>query len=205
MGYAQFCQNKPDLPKEEQSKYMNVIYENSLRANKLIVDLFELSKLDSSEYKVNKSDCDMSEYLREVIGSYITTFDNHGFSYEFDIPEKEIATRIDTEQMDRVIQNLVTNAVTYNPEGTKVKICLSESENHVQIVFKDDGIGMPADVAKRIFQPFERADNIRNSQTGGTGLGLAIVDKIIKAHSGTINLITDEDTGCEFIIDIPKI
>jgi signal transduction histidine kinase len=205
MGYAEYCQAKPDMPLEEQSRYMQVIYENSLRANHLIVDLFELSKLESSEYKVHKSRIDICEYLREAIGSFITTFDRFGFSYDFDIPEKEIFTQIDTEQMDRVFQNLVTNTVKYNPKGTKVMINLLEEENQVEIVFKDDGIGIEAEAAKRIFQPFERVDSTRNSQTGGTGLGLAIVDKIIKVHNGNISLITDENAGCEFKINIPKI
>ena len=205
MGYAQYCYNKPDMTKEERSDYMKVIYENSLRANKLIVDLFELSKLESSMYQVHKTRVDICEYLRQIIGSYLTTFDDSGFSYDFNIPEKEIFTYIDTEQMDRVFQNLVSNTITYNPKGTKVMISLSEQENHFEIVFKDDGIGIPAEVAIRIFNPFERVDRTRNSQTGGTGLGLAIVDMIIKAHNGNISLITDVNAGCEFRINIPKI
>ncbi|HKM34074.1 MAG TPA: HAMP domain-containing sensor histidine kinase [Lachnospiraceae bacterium] len=205
MGYAQYCHHNPDMTKEEQSNYMKVIYENSVRANNLIIDLFELSKLESSNYKLHKSRVDICEYLRETIGSFITTFDNAGFSYDFNIPEEEIFTCIDTEQMDRVFQNLVSNTVTYNPKGTSVMISLSEKENHLEIIFKDDGIGIPAEAATKIFQSFERVDSTRNSQTGGTGLGLAIVDKIIKAHNGNISLITDDHAGCKFIISIPKI
>ena len=205
MGYAELCSNKPDMAAEEQSKYMKVICENCIRANNLIVDLFELSKLESSEYKLDKTQVDICEYLREAIGSFITTFDRYGISYDFDIPETEILTQIDTEQMDRVFQNLVTNTVKYNPKGTKVTIRQLEQENQIEIIFKDDGIGIPAELAKRIFYPFERVDSTRNSQTGGTGLGLAIVEKIIKAHNGNISLITDVNAGCEFKINISKI
>lgn len=205
MGYAQYCHNNPDITKEEQRNYMKVIYENSMRANNLIVDLFELSKLESSEYTLHKTRVDICEYLRKTIGSFITTFDNSGFTYDFHIPEKEIFIYIDTEQMDRVFQNLVSNTVTYNPIDTKVMISLSEQESQIVIMFKDDGIGIPIEVAKKIFHPFERVDSTRNSQTGGTGLGLAIVEKIIKAHDGNIRIITDNNEGCEFIISIPKI
>ena len=205
MGYAELCYNKSDLPKEEQDKYMKVIYDNSLRANNLIVDLFELSKLESSEYSINKTQVDICEYLRKAMGSFITTFDRYGFSYDFDIPETEIITQIDSEQMDRVFQNLVTNTVKYNPINTKVIIRLFEQDNQIEIVFKDDGIGIPSEFAARIFHPFERVDITRNSQIGGTGLGLAIVEKIIDAHNGNISLITDENAGCEFKIKIPKI
>lgn len=205
MGYAEFCYSKPDLSEEERSKYMKIIYENSLRANNLITDLFELSKMESTEYAIKKIRVDICEYLREEIGAFIAVFDKAGFKYEFDIPEKEIFLEIDKKQMNRVFQNLVDNSVQYNPKGTEVAISLHEQKDDVVIVFKDNGIGIPPEVAKDIFQPFVRVDCARNSQTGGTGLGLAIVEKIIGAHGGSISLKTDEHCGCEFIITIPKI
>jgi len=205
MGYAEYCKNRPELSEEERSMYMNIIYENSLRANNLISDLFELSKMESTEYIIKKTKVDICEYLREEIGAFITSFDKAGFTYDFHIPEKEIFLWIDTKQMDRVFQNLVDNAVRYNPKGTKVEIRLYEQQDEAIIVFKDSGIGIPAEVAKDIFQPFMRVDCARNSQAGGTGLGLAIVEKIISAHGGSISLNTDEHSGCTFIIRIPKI
>lgn len=205
MGYAELCYNKPDLSKEERSTYMKVIYENSLRANNLITDLFELSKIESPEYAIKKTRVDISEYMREEIGTFIATFDKAGFTYDFDIPEKEIFLEIDLKQIDRVFQNLVVNTVQNNPKGTKVMISLFEQGNEIIIIFKDNGIGIPKEIAKDIFYPFIRADSARNSQTGGTGLGLAIALKIIVAHGGNIRLKTDENCGCEFIISIPKI
>lgn len=205
MGYAELCYKKPDLSKEEQDTYMKVIYENSLRANNLISDLFELSKMESTEFTVNKNKTDLCEYVRESIGAVIPVFDKAGFIYEFDIPEKEIFIDIDAKQMDRVFQNLVTNTVKYNPEGTKVIINLFEKDGEIFLIFKDNGIGMPSELSEDIFKPFVRADCARNSQTGGTGLGLAIAKKITQAHGGNITLKTDENCGCEFIITLPKI
>lgn len=135
----------------------------------------------------------------------IPILDKAGFTYDFDIPETEMFVMIDPMQMDRVFQNLVTNTVQYNPQGTKVMISLNERTDEIVLIFKDDGIGIPTEIAKHIFFPFVRADSARNSQTGGTGLGLAIVDKIITAHGGNISLKTDENRGCEFSITIPKI
>lgn len=112
---------------------------------------------------------------------------------------------IDAGQMYRVFQNLVTNTLQYNPAGTKVVVCLYEQANEIVINFKDNGIGITAEIAKDIFNPFVRADSSRNSRTGGTGLGLAITHKIISAHGGSIYLKTDANSGCEFIIKIPKI
>lgn len=205
LGYAELCNNKPNLAKEELGEYTKIIYENSIRANSLITDLFELSKMESSEYAINKTSVDICEYMREEIGIFIAVFEKAGFIYDFDIPEKEIYIGIDIKQMDRVFQNLVANTGQYNLKETKVKISLFEQENEIVIIFKDNGIGIPVEIAKDIFKPFVRGDSSRNSQTGSTGLGLAIVSKIIVAHGGNIKLITAENCGCEFIIRIPKI
>lgn len=205
MGYSELCRKNSLLSKEELETYTKIIYENSVRANNLITDLFELSKMESSEFVISKSRVDVCEYVREEMGNAISIFDEAGFTYEFDIPEEEIFVMLDTDKMDRVFQNLTSNTVKYNPEGTKVTVSLFEDEDKIVIIFKDNGIGIPSEIAKNIFEPFVRGDSSRNSQTGSTGLGLAIVHKIISAHDGSISLITDEDFGCEFIIRIPKI
>jgi len=100
--------------------------------------------------------------------------------------------------VNRVFQNLVANTVQYNLKDTKVRMRLCEQGDEIVIVFEDNGIGIPATIAKDIFHPFVRADSARNSQTGGTGLGLAIVEKIIVAHGGNISLKTEENFGCKF-------
>ena len=205
MGYAELCYNKPDLTQNELRTYTKVIYENSIRANNLITDLFELSKMESSEFKIRKIKVDLCEYVREEMGTAILVFDKVGFTYDFDIPEDEIFVMLDKGQMHRVFQNLVANTVQYNPKGTKVVISLFDKGDEITIIFKDNGIGIPTEIAKDVFYPFVRADGNRNSQTDGTGLGLAIVEKIITAHSGNISLSTDETCGCEFRITIPKI
>lgn len=188
MGYAEFCNNKPDLTKEEHSKYFKVIYEDSVRANNLITDLFELSKMESPGYAISKTKVDVCEYMRAAIGAFITTFDKFDFIYDFEIPEKEIFAFIDIKQMDRVFQNLVSNTVKYNSIGTRVMISILDKDAEIVIIFKDNGIGIPTELAKYIFNPFVRVDSARNSQTGGT-----------------MRLKTEVNCGCEFIINIPKV
>ncbi|MEK6263252.1 MAG: cell wall metabolism sensor histidine kinase WalK, partial [Clostridium sp.] len=178
---------------------------DSLRADNLITDLFELSKMETSGYSISKNKVDICEYMREEIGAIITIFDKFEFIYDFDIPESEIFAEIDVKQMDRVYQNLVSNTLKYNPKGTKITISVSEQGDEIVIIFKDNGIGIPTEIAKDIFNPFVRVDSARNSQTGGTGLGLAIALKIIVAHGGSMRLKTEVNCGCEFIINIPRI
>lgn len=203
MGYAELCLNNKQITKEQYNSYIKTIYNNSIRANSLITDLFELSKMESSEFILNKSSIDVCEYVRQEIVRIIPTLDDAGFGYSFDIPEKEIIIEVDIRQMDRVFQNLVSNSVKYNTKGTNINISLSEKEGELVLIFKDDGIGMPEEIVKDVFNPFVRADS--NKKISGTGLGLAIVDKIIVAHGWSIELKTYHSYGCEFIIHISKI
>jgi signal transduction histidine kinase len=111
---------------------------------------------------------------------------------------------IDTKEMDRVIDNIYENALQYNERGTEITLELKDLGESVQIIIKDNGIGIPKAYAESIFQPFVRTDHSRNSETGGSGLGLAIVYKIIKLHHGEIRLDSDTEKGCSFTISLPK-
>jgi len=205
LGYAELCRNKPDLSNEERDAYLRIVCENGLRANHLITNLFELSKMESSEFVLDKTTLDICEYMREQMGALVPLLDKAGFSYAFDIPEEEGFVKIDTKQMNRVLQNLVANTLQYNPRGTNVNVQVMKSENEVLIRLKDNGVGIAKEMVQDIFKPFVREDRSRNSQTGGTGLGLAIVEKIISAHGGAIELKTEKGQGCEFIIRLPRV
>ncbi|HAE43778.1 MAG TPA: hypothetical protein DCG34_12805 [Clostridiales bacterium] len=200
MGYAEYCLNNPDKIDE---KHIRSIYQNCYRADTLINNLFELSKLDSPEYKLNTVKMDMSEFLRSKMAGYINMLESADFSYEFDIPEYEINVDMDHEAMDRVISNLMENTLRYNKSGTKLSLKLQNIDNDAQITFMDDGIGIPSNLSEEIFNPFVRTDSSRNSESGGSGLGLSIVQKIIIMHNGTISLVSDIGKGCRFIITLP--
>lgn len=200
MGYAEYCLNNPDKIDE---KHIRSIYQNCYRADTLINNLFELSKLDSPEYKLNTVKMDMSEFLRSKMAGYINMLESADFSYEFDIPEYEINVDMDHEAMDRVISNLMENTLRYNKSGTKLSLKLQNIDNDAQITFMDDGIGIPSNLSEEIFNPFVRTDSSRNSESGGSGLGLSIVQKIIIMHNGTISLVSDIGKGCRFIIILP--
>lgn len=204
MGYAELCLGK-ELRPEERESFLKIILENSRRADRLLKDLFELSKLDSPEFRLEKSRTDLSEYLREEMAKYLPLLESAGFGCAFQIPEEELPALIDEAQMDRVFQNLVDNAVRYNPPGTNLSVTLEEQADAYALTFRDDGTGMPEELSEEIFSPFVRADEARNPQTGGTGLGLAIVKKIVEAHGGSVQLQTAPGKGCAFLLLIPKI
>ena len=204
MGYAELCLKNPDLSEEKRKEYIKVIYDNCIRVNGLINDLFEFSKLESSEYKIEPVRIDLCEYLREEISVLLPLLDSAGFRYDFNIPEDEIYTSLDPKEMRRVLHNLIMNSLQYNREGTNITITAEQNEQEIRISIQDNGIGMSEETAEHIFEAFVRGDRSRNSKSGGTGLGLSIAEKIMKAHGGSIELKTAENTGCEFILHFPK-
>lgn len=204
-GYAERCLSRDELSPEERSGYLQIIHQNSKKANRLLTQLFELSRLESPGFALQPTKTEVCEYLRQACGELLPLLDEAGFIYTFDIPEGPYYALLDAGQMSRVFGNLTDNTVRYNPRGTAVSVSLSVRETELVIVFRDDGGGMPGEAAAHIFEPFFRVDAARNSDAGGTGLGLSIVQKIVEAHGGKITLRTAPGAGCAFTILLSRI
>lgn len=198
-GYAELLCGKTPSPE------LTAIYQNSRRANRLLNELFELSKMDSPDFALKLHKADICEVLRLICAEMVPQLESANFNYEFDFPEESIYVMLDTGHFGRLIQNLTDNAVRYNPEGTTISVSLKSQNKIVVIDFCDDGIGIPGHLTKDIFNPFVRVDDSRNSQTGGSGLGLSIAKKIAQAHGGDLTLVEGNSKGCAFKITIPII
>lgn len=203
LGYSDFLLKNPNLSEEDKVKYLQVIQSNSERANNLITDLFEFSKLQDVDFKLYKKKEDICEFLRELIASYIPKMEEKEIIYSFDIPEENICLGFDKKHLDRALSNLLMNSIKYNPPHTRLYIRCFKDNNSVYIFIADNGIGIPKELQKDIFDPFVRVDESRNSKSGGTGLGLAITKSIIEMHGGSISLESDKNKGCKFIINLP--
>jgi signal transduction histidine kinase len=203
LGYSEFILKNQDLEEEEVRKYIQTIVHNSERANNLIGDLFEFSKLESTEFKLKLKSMDICEFLRELIASYIPQFEVKGIDYEFDIPEEQINIIFDEKNLDRALGNIIINAIKYNPPNTKLHITTTLEKQFFVISIEDDGVGIPEDIQSEIFNAFVRVDSSRNSQKGGTGLGLAISKKIIEMLGGSVSLESKLEVGSVFIVRLP--
>lgn len=204
LGYSETLINNRNLDEKEKLEYLNIINKNSHRANKLMNDLFEFSLYDNSDYKFNLVEGDISEFLRQIIASYIPEFEHNKFEYDFDIPEESYYVMMDEEKLTRAFNNILDNKLKYNPIGTAVGIKAEIRESYFCVVFSDNGDSIPEKYRENIFNPFVRVDKSRNSKTGGTGLGLSITKKIINKHHGGIRILNSE-IGTSFEIMLPII
>jgi signal transduction histidine kinase len=200
LGYSEFLLENHDISPEDKNKLLKVINNNSKRANDLIQDLFEFSRVESTEYKLSIEKHDIGEFLRELIAGYVPMMEQNGIQYEFDITEDEVEISFDRKNLDRALSNIILNSIKYNGPGITINIKLLVADGTVVIIIGDNGVGIPKEFQENIFEPFVRVDATRNSRTGGTGLGLAISKAIIEKHGGNIHLVQDIDKGCKFII-----
>jgi signal transduction histidine kinase len=204
-GYAELLMKASGMTEQERKEQLDIILNNSKRANKLLTELFELSQMDSPEFSLRLARTDICEYIRQICGELLPLLERERFAYEFDICEDSVFVMLDTDRFGRIMHNLTNNAVRHNPRGTLIAVSLKVQNKQVVIDFSDDGIGIPAQLADNIFKPFVRGDSSRNSTTGGSGLGLSIAKKIAQAHGGDLTLLLSEKRGSTFRVTVPVI
>ena len=144
---------KKGITEQERKEYLEIILNNSKRANQLLTELFELSQIDSPEFSLKLVKTDICEYIRQICGELVPQLEREGFKYEFDISEERVFVMLDTNRFSRIIQNLANNAMQYNPEGTLVTLKLTVQNQQVFIEFSDNGNGIPEHLADSIFKP----------------------------------------------------
>ena len=119
------------------------------------------------------------------------------------LPDVELFVEIDTDKMTQVIDNIISNALKYSPDGGDVYFGVSVLDKYIKVMISDDGMGIPIENVNRIFDRFYRADRARSRAMGGTGLGLAIAREMIEAHGGEIWAESEEGQGTTIFFTLP--
>jgi two-component system sensor histidine kinase VicK len=177
-------------------RFVGVIRNETERMIRLVTDLLHLSRLDSNEAPLRMQPADVMEMLDEVADRFSFQMkEKHIRSGMF--VEQGIGTVIiDRDQIEQVLDNLMSNALKYTPEGGSIRIeARRNSEGMLSISVQDTGIGIPKKDLDRIFERFYRVDKARSRNMGGTGLGLSIAREIVKAHGGQIFLESEYGQG----------
>lgn len=202
-GYAKaLTDGVVTLDETKKQEYLQAIYAKSMRMSELITMLFDYVKMDSEGFTLHMEQGDLGELLRENIALLYTDFEEKDMELELEIPEHPFPIEMDKQQLARVITNILTNAIKYNPAGTKVYVGLEENYH---ITIADNGTQIDDELAAHIFEPFSRGDRSRSTK-GGSGLGLSIANKIIQMHGGSLKLnrYCEEDYTKAFEIDFKK-
>lgn len=194
-----------DTP-EKKDKYLKTILDTACDMDKLVDELFLLSKLETDNFTFDFSPIDISEYFDNKVSDLpmLTGSTNMECVFENDCP-KGVYVLIDKLQITRVVKNIVHNSVKYNTnKNPKLKIALKYDNNYINLSISDNGPGVAPEDLEKIFDSFYRTDKARsNSTKSGSGLGLAIAKRIVIGHNGTIRAELNESGGLTIVISLP--
>jgi two-component system, OmpR family, phosphate regulon sensor histidine kinase PhoR len=189
---------------EVRYKFLTKAAKSLNSLEKLVQDILTLNQMESGVIKFNKESFDLRPLVEEVIEELEHKATKRGVKIKFESTEnRSFRTFADKDKIFRVCQNLISNALKYNHEGGEVEIHLHSTKNKHVIKVKDNGMGIPAEDLKRIFERFYRVEKSRSREKGGTGLGLAIVKHILEGHQSKINVSSTVGKGSIFSFSLP--
>ncbi len=192
------------IPPEMHEKYIAIVLAETERLTKLTNSLLSLNNLNMSGVVLELSNFDINKIIRNTVASFEGTCMGKQISIDLVLTGDTLFVRADETKIQQVLYNLIDNAIKFSHHNSTIRIETTEKHSKVFVSVKDQGIGIPKDAQKLVFDRFYKSDLSRGKDKKGTGLGLAITKEIIMAHNEHINVISTEGVGTEFIFSLAK-
>ncbi len=199
---AEAVQEAADDP-ETVARFAERMKTEAARLSRLVQQIIELQRLQGDEALERPSVIDVDR----VVGRAIDAIEIEAKAKDVDVVfdgAHGLAVLGDPDQVTLALGNLVSNAVAYSPEHSRVVVTAMTGELTVDLTVADKGIGIPAEEIDRIFERFYRVDPARHRSTGGTGLGLSIVKHVAASHGGEVTVWSEEGEGSRFTLRLPR-
>jgi len=194
--------NKKGFYKE--TKYLNIIKQNSMRLLKLSNNIIDLTKIGVDNYEINFGLYNIVSIIEQIVAStesYILE-QNKSICFHSDFDEEII--KCDPFSIERIFLNLISNAIKFTDDGDKISINISEQGgDRILITVRDTGVGIKEEKINIIFDHFRQADESFSRRAEGSGIGLSIVKSLVELHGGTIHLESEYGRGTEFFVSLP--
>jgi len=204
-GYVETMLMKNDtLTKEERHRYLNIVLKSTEKLKRMVTQLFELSKLEAQQIQPEKEPFFLTELAQDVAQKYEILAKEKNIEIDLQMPKKLPMVFADVALVERVLQNLIDNALKFTPEGGSVSLELMSIDESVEIKISDTGPGIPEQEQRFIFERYHRIKSGEEKvNSSGTGLGLAIVKKILDLHNATIQVMSNSNQGASFYFQLP--
>jgi len=189
------------LTHEQRLRHISTANREIVHLNKLVDDLFDLSRLEARERSIETEPVCLSDLVQDVVHKHRLRASDVGIELLCDIDEDFLWTEGEISSLERMLDNLVTNAIQYSPTGKSVHVGLTEVGAFLELVVHDQGPGIPPKDHVRVFEPFFRTNQ---SLKDGTGLGLSIAKRVAEIHRGTIQVV-ESDTGARLLVRLPNL
>lgn len=188
---------------EQYEKNINIMRQNCFRLVRLINNLIDVTKIDSGYLNLNLVNCDIINIVEDITQSVAQYIDTKGLTLIFDTEVEEKIMACDPEKIERVMLNLISNAVKFTKSGGHVFVNVKDKVDSIVISVKDTGRGIPKEKQEIIFERFMQVDKSLARQNEGSGIGLSLVKSLVEMHKGTIRVESKVDKGSEFFVELP--
>ncbi|WP_052085785.1 PAS domain-containing sensor histidine kinase [Clostridium sp. HMP27] len=192
------CKNKCTT-----GKYIYTMKQNCYRLTRLINNILDISKIDSGYCKLIMQNVDIVNLIESITLSVVEYAKSKEISIIFDTDVEEKIMAVDVDKIERIILNLLSNAIKFTDKEGNILVSIKNEDNHIVISVKDDGIGIPEEKQKNIFERFIQVDKSLSRNNEGSGIGLSLVKSLVEIHEGSIRVKSNLGKGSEFIIKIP--
>jgi signal transduction histidine kinase len=188
---------------EGQENFLNVIKNNVNRMDALVVDLADISRIETGNLKLDIVPVSLLDTIREVLGSLGPKFENKNQNLLLEVPDNLPAVKADTNRIIQILTNLLTNAWKYTPPEGKITVSAHQDNNHIRLEVIDTGIGINEEDQKSLFTQFFRSEDEIVRGESGWGLGLHVSKRLIEMMDGEIGIVSQPGEGSTFWFTIP--
>lgn len=181
---------------------VEIIHRNGLRLGKLVNALLDFSRIEAGRMQASCEPVDLATFTAELAGVFRSAIDKAGLRYDVDCPPLGQEVYIDRQMWEKVVLNLLSNALKFTFDGS-IGVSVRKEATEVVVTVSDTGIGVAAEEMPRLFERFHRIESARSRSNEGSGIGLALVQELVGLHGGTITADSTEGVGTSFTIRLP--
>jgi two-component system phosphate regulon sensor histidine kinase PhoR len=186
------------------NQFIDIIERNGRRLGELINDLLDLSRIEAKEYRLKVEPADLRQLSEKTVAAFAERALSRNMHLTVDVPAGLPPAVADGNAFDRILTNLVDNALKYCPDGASISVGARELGTKIQVSVSDSGSGIDSKHLPRLFERFYRVDNGRSRDMGGTGLGLSIVKNLVEAMGGEVSVESPPGKGATFAFTLPR-
>lgn len=205
-GYSEAIVDDIAESSQEKNELAQIIYDESLRLNRLVNELLDLARMEAGHIQLNIEKINVDEFAEKIIRKFKGTAHDNNIQLTTTKHIQQETFALDSDRMEQVLTNLIDNAIKHTSDGGEVNVNVERTADALKVSINDSGSGIPEEDIPFVFDRFYKADKsrTRNKSKEGTGLGLAIAKNIVDAHNGTISAKSKINQGTTFSLSIPS-
>ncbi|MYT82446.1 PAS domain S-box-containing protein [Streptomyces sp. MnatMP-M77] len=202
MGPLEELRGRLGREEPEVRQELDTMHRNGLRLGKLVNTLLDFSRIEAGRMQATYEPADLSVVTSELASVFRSAIDRAGLGFTVDCPPLDEPVYIDRSMWEKVVLNLLSNALKFTFDGS-IAVTVRAASGWALVTVKDTGIGVPVQEMPRLFERFHRIENVRSRSNEGSGIGLALVKELVGLHGGTITADSAEGEGTSFAIRLP--